>query len=170
MQNIRIKNLIINKLPYPYPNVADGIAFSCSNDGKVQASLRYMFKEIERTVYPNGYTWDPDLARWSRQGVLVLNTAFTTTIGEVGRHYDLWQPFMAYLLDILCFNDPGIIYVFMGKKAEAWSKSIPENNHKLFTTHPAFAAHNNSQNWDSADVFNKVNDILFKANGLRIEW
>lgn len=166
--NLRV--VIIGQDPYPYPGVADGIAFSCSNDGKVQASLKYIFKELEDTVYPNGYTWDPDLARWSRQGVLVLNTALTTTIGEVGRHYELWQPFMSFLLDILCFTNPGLIYVFMGKKAEGWSKSIPDNNHKLFTTHPAFAAHSNSHKWDSGNVFNKINKILMGANGVKIEW
>lgn len=166
-----LKVVIIGQDPYPYAGVADGIAFSCSNDGKVQASLRYMFKEIESTVYPEGgYVWDPDLKRWSNQGILILNTAFTTTIGKVGQHYALWQPFMAFLLDILMYNNPGLVYVFMGKKAQEWAESVPDNNYKIFTSHPASAAHNNAESWNSGDVFNQVSKILMDNNKEKIIW
>lgn len=173
-----LKVVIIGQDPYPYgpaPGgtlpVADGIAFSCSNDGKVQSSLRYIFKEIEDTVYPEGgYVWDPDLKRWANQGMLILNTAFTTTIGKVGQHYTLWQPFMAFLLDTLMYSNPGLVYVFMGKKAQEWADSVPENNYKLFTTHPAFAAHKDAEKWDSGDVFNKVSKILMDNNKEKIIW
>jgi uracil-DNA glycosylase len=166
-----LKVVMIGQDPYPYAGVADGIAFSCSNDGKVQASLKYMFKEIEDTVYPmEGYTWDPDLKRWSNQGILMLNSAFTTTIGKVGMHYKLWQPFMAFLLDILMYQNPGLVYVFMGKKAQEWAESVPENNHKLFTSHPASAAHNNDERWNSGDIFNKTSNIVFKHYKYQIVW
>lgn len=166
-----LKVVMIGQDPYPYPGVADGIAFSCGNDGKVQASLRYMFKEIEDTVYPNqGYTWDPDLARWSKQGILMLNIALTTTINRVGQHYILWQPFLAYLFDILSFNNSGLIYVFMGKKAQEWAKSIPDNNWKLMCSHPAYAAHHNQEKWDSGDIFNKTSDLVLKHYKYKIIW
>lgn len=166
-----LKVVMIGQDPYPYPGVADGIAFSCGNDGKVQASLRYMFKEIEDTVYPNqGYTWDPDLARWSKQGILMLNIALTTTINRVGQHYILWQPFLAYLFDILSFNNPDLVYVFMGKKAQEWAKSIPDNNWKLMCSHPASAAHQNQEKWDSGNIFNKTSDIVLKHYKYKIVW
>jgi uracil-DNA glycosylase len=166
-----LKVVIIGQDPYPYPKVADGIAFSCSNTGKVEASLRYMFKEVEDTVYPQGgYTWDPDLKRWSNQGILILNTALTTTIGKVGQHYSLWQPFLAFLFDILMYQNPGLIYVFMGKVAAGWAESVPENNWKLFCTHPASAAHNNMEKWDSGDIFNKINDLTHKHYKTKITW
>lgn len=166
----KLKVVIMGQDPYPQIGVADGIAFSCSNDNKVQASLRYIFKELEATVYSDGYTWDPNLARWSRQGVLMINTALTTSIGKIGTHYLLWRPFMAFLLDILTFNNPGLIYVFMGSKAKEWSESIPENNYKIFTTHPAFAAHTNNDKWDCQNVFNKINQITEKSYNEKIIW
>ena len=86
----------------------------------------------------------------------MLNIAFTTTIGKVGQHYALWQPFLAFLFDTLMYQNPGLIYVFMGKKAQEWADSIPDNNFKIFTTHPAFAAHTDAERWDSGDLFNKV--------------
>ena len=91
-----LKVVMIGQDPYPYQGVADGIAFSCANTGKPEASLRYILKEVADTVYlEGGSNWDPDLKRWSNQGILMLNIAFTTTIGKVGQHYALWQPFLA---------------------------------------------------------------------------
>jgi uracil-DNA glycosylase len=173
-----LKVICIGQDPYPYPPpgnellpIADGIAFSSSNDGKVPASLRYMFKEIEDTVYPNeGYIWDPDLARWSKQGILMLNIALTTTINKVGQHYLLWQPFLAYLFDILNFTNPGLIYVFMGRKAQEWSKSIPDNNWKLTCSHPASAAHQNLEKWDSGDIFNQISALVENNFKQKIIW
>lgn len=165
-----LKVVMLGQDPYPYQGVADGIAFSCGNTGKPEASLRYMFKEIEQTVYPQGYTWDADLKRWSNQGILIINVALTTSIGKVGQHYHLWQPFLAFLFDTLMYSNPGLIYVFMGKKAQEWAESVPENNYKIFTTHPAFAAHTNAERWDSGDVFNKISKILEDNNGQKIIW
>lgn len=136
----------------------------------MQASLRYIFKELEATVAKDGYRWDPNLARWSNQGILMLNTAFTTGIGKVGVHYAIWQPFMAFVLDVLTFQNPGLIYVFMGAKAKEWADSIPENNHKLFTTHPASAAHNKFDRWESGDIFNKVSELVRKNYKEEIIW
>jgi uracil-DNA glycosylase len=165
-----LKVIMIGQDPYPYPGVADGIAFSCGLTGKAEASLRYILKEVKDTVQQPDYSDDPDLARWSKQGVLVINTAFTTTIGKVGQHYDMWQPFLAFLFDILTFQKPGMIYVFMGKKAQEWADSIPDNNYKIFTTHPASAAHRDQQTWDSGNMFNKVNEHLTKNNDKPITW
>jgi uracil-DNA glycosylase len=156
--------------PYPQPYVADGIAFSCSNIGKPEASLRYIFKALEETVYPEGYLWDPDLARWSNQGVLMLNSALTTQINKTGTHYALWESFLIFLFDYLNVNHPGLVYVFLGKKAQEWADTIADNNFKLFCSHPASAAYQNLERWDCNDVFNKTNEILSNQNNEKIIW
>lgn len=166
----KLRVVMLGQDPYPQVGVADGIAFSCSNTGKPQPSMRYMFKELEDTVYKDGYTWDPNLARWSNQGILLLNTALTTSIGTVGRHYMLWQPFLAFLFDILMFDSPGLVYVFMGAKAKEWAGSVPDNNFKIFTTHPAYAAHTNAEKWDSGDMFNKISTLVEKNFKEKIIW
>lgn len=165
-----LKVIIQGQDPYPRQDVADGIAFSCSLRGEPEASLKYVFKELETTVYKNGYTWDPDLKRWSNQGILMLNTALTTEIGQVGSHYHIWQPFLAYLYDILTFTNSGLVYVFLGKKAKEWASSVPDNNFKFFASHPASAAHNHADKWDSEDLFNKVSQTVKKQFGQDIVW
>jgi uracil-DNA glycosylase len=166
----KLNVVMIGQDPYPYPNVADGIAFSCSFNDRPEASLRYIFQEVQDTVYQLPYVRNTDLARWSNQGILIINSAFTTTIGKVGQHYDMWKPFLAFLFDILTFQKPDLVYVFMGKKAQEWSDSIPDSNFKFLTTHPASAAHRDLQSWDSGDVFNKINQALVKLNQEPIIW
>lgn len=166
----KLNVVMVGQDPYPYIGVADGIAFSCSNKGKVQTSLKFIFKELENTVYPDGYTWDPDLKRWSNQGILLLNSSLTTSVDKIGQHYQLWKPFLTFLFDMLSYQNPGLIYVFMGKVAQEWADSVPETSYKLFTSHPASAAHNDAERWDSGDMFNKVSKILIDNNKERIVW
>lgn len=165
-----LKVVILGQDPYPQVNVADGIAFSCSFSKEKQPSLKYLLDEINHTVYDdNNVSTDPDLSRWSEQGVLMLNTALTTNVNKIGQHYLLWRPFLAYLFNVLNWNNSGTIYVYMGKKAQEWAHTISDNNYKFFTSHPASAYYNN-ETWNSDNIFNKINDILENNNNFKITW
>jgi uracil-DNA glycosylase len=165
-----LKVVFIGQDPYPQIGVADGISFSCGNTNKVQPSLRYIFGEIERTVYQEFPSYqDPDLSRWSKQGILMLNTALTVEVGKIGSHYDIWKPFTAYMLDWLNNHNKELIYVYMGKKAEEWSVLTGDNNYKFSVKHPASAAYNGSK-WDSNDIFNKISKLVEENNGQKIIW
>jgi uracil-DNA glycosylase len=165
-----LKVVFIGQDPYPQLGVADGISFSCGNTNKVQPSLRYIFEEIERTVYQEFPSYqDPDLSRWSKQGILMLNTALTVEVGKIGSHYDIWKPFTAYMLDWLNNHNKELIYVYMGKKAEEWSVLTGDNNYKFSVKHPASAAYNGSK-WDSNDIFNKISKLVEENNGQKIIW
>ena len=163
--------IILGQDPYPLPNVADGIAFSCSNDNYIQPSLKFIHKEIQDTMYPGEeYNKITDLKAWSNQGVLLINTAFTTTVNKVGSHYKLWEPFMSFLLDVIQYDKPELIYAFLGKKAQEWSISIPETNDKYLRTHPASAAHNKQDSWHSDYLFKRINDSLEYQGKKPIIW
>jgi uracil-DNA glycosylase len=166
-----LKVIIIGQDPYPGVNIADGIAFSCSNTKELQPSLKFMLDEVNRTVY-NGHpgSLDVDLTRWSNQGILLVNTALTTTVGKIGQHYNIWKPFMAYLFDYLTWNEAGIIYVYMGKQAQEWSDTVNDNNHKFFVSHPASAAYNKQERWDSENLFVKINEVVDKQFNAKITW
>jgi uracil-DNA glycosylase len=165
----QLKVVVVGQDPYPKANAADGIAFSCSKNGVMQASLRYIFSDLKETIDPE-YVENIDLKRWSNQGVLMLNTALTTRIGKIGMHIELWRPFMNYLFDMLNSYNPGTLYVFMGNKAKAWKDHVNKNNFKFFTTHPASAAYTGKRRWDSGDVFNKVNQVLKEYHNTEIVW
>lgn len=163
-----VRVVIIGQDPYPQLNVADGIAFSCSNSRKIEKSLDYMFKSIKATVDGN-YVGDPDLRCWTSQGVLMLNSALTTTIGKPGTHQVLWHPFIIYLLDVLTRTKSDIVYVFLGKKAQELEDVVPDSNHKIMVSHPASAAYNGSV-WDCNDMWNQINNYLDEKGEKPISW
>ena len=167
----KLKVIMIGQDPYPYVNVPDGIAFSCSLKGTPEASLSFMFKEINDTVYKDPTrVHNADLARWSNQGMLMLNVALTTTFNKVGEHYELWKPFISFLLDMIVADKKSMVYVFLGKKAKEWEDMIPDDNVKIKCNHPAYAAHLKEKSWNSYDMFNKVNESLRELGKDEIVW
>lgn len=159
----KMRVIIVGQDPYPQLGVADGISFSCGNTGKPEASLRYILGAVNDTVYDGKMDVklaDPNLQRWSNQGVLMLNTALTTEIGKIGKHFDIWQPFIAYLIDMLSKSDRPLVWVFMGKQAQALAELVDDHHHKLTCSHPASAAYQKQHKWDCNDIFNGVNALL----------
>lgn len=159
----QLKVVMIGQDPYPQPDVADGIAFSCSKKGKPEASLRYIFKALDT---PDA---NPDLRRWADQGVLLLNTAMTVEVNNVGSHYDMWKPFMSSLLTEISNLRPDIIVVGLGKKAQEWLSYFPFGT-KLEVSHPASAAYRKGGTWDHQNVFNRINEYLTWQGKDLIKW
>ena len=159
----QLRVVAVGQDPYPQLGVADGIAFSCGNTKKPEASLRYILKAVNETVYEGKRDvkeMDADLTRWANQGVLMLNTALTTEVGKIGKHFDIWQPFIQYLVDMLSKNDRSLVWVFMGKQAQNLADLVDDHHAVLTCSHPASAAYQKQQLWDCNDVFNKVNEAL----------
>ena len=168
-----LKVIFVGQDPYPQMGVADGIAFSCGNTLKPEASLRYIQRALIDTVYQGKITvndLNPDLTNWSRQGILMLNTSLTTEIGKIGKHLDLWKGLISYLFDMLNTQKQDIIWVFLGKKAQEYSDLIGDHHIKLYASHPASAAYQREQHWNCEDVFNKVNSNLRALGKPEIIW
>jgi uracil-DNA glycosylase len=167
----KVNVVIIGQDPYPQIEVADGIAFSCSIKDKTEVSLQHIFKAIKESVPEDCKDQNPtnNLDRWAKQGVLLLNSAFTCTIGKPGTHQLLWRPFLVNVLDALIWNKPDTIYVFLGKKAQEYMDLIPDISCKIAIEHPAAAAYKGAI-WNYGDVFNKINDCLALQNKPKIIW
>lgn len=171
-----LKVIVCGQDPYPGIDkttvIADGIAFSCSNTGKPQPSLEFIHDAISRTVYPNEpYEGQCDLKYLSNQGILLLNVALSVEINKIGSHYDIWKPFITYLLDILNITHSGLVFWFMGSRAREFESLINDSSHyKFFTEHPNAANYRSNKVWNELDTFNKVNEILQKSNNTSIKW
>lgn len=171
----KTKVIMIGQDPYPQPLVADGVAFSCSNTKKPEASLRYILKAVEKTVSEEDRAIVEDdikfdLSRWSQQGILMLNSALTTEVGKVGKHVEVWKPFMEYLIDTLNFQQSGLIWVLMGKQAQQYESLIGDHHYVIKSTHPAYAAYMKQNDWDCSDIFNKINLKLVENKQEKILW
>jgi len=110
-----VKVVILGQDPYHGPGQAHGLAFSYKGDISVRTattprgklgppSLQNILEELRndlgREVAPLGrdevadyLKRNGDLTPWTRQGVLLLNTALTVRQAEPGSHLDIWQPF-----------------------------------------------------------------------------
>jgi uracil-DNA glycosylase len=166
-----LKVVIIGQDPYPQINVADGLAFSCSKSDDCMPAINFLLNEVNRTVYKgHPESTNPDLTRWAEQGILLLNSSLTTVIGKVGEHYDIWKPFLTYLLDYLTWNCPGLVYIFAGKQAQNWEENINNNSYKFIVTHPASAVYKKTQSWDSENVFVKTQKLVQQLHNYSIIW
>ncbi len=169
--------VIVGQDPYPQLGVADGISFSCSKKDKIEKSLNYIFDEIVKTVYTPMVGEEkskllkeglnPDLKRWSKQGILMLNTALTVQIGKIGSHYNVWDGFINNIFKDLNKRSD-LIIVLLGKKAEQYELMLT-NNTVFKVSHPASAAYRGGS-WDSKDVFNKINEQLKLQGKSTIIW
>ena len=167
----KVNVVIIGQDPYPQIETADGLAFSCSIKDKPEVSLQHIFKAIKESVPEELQDPNPtnNLDRWAKQGVLLLNSAFTCTIGKPGTHYLLWRPFLVNVIDSLIWNKPDIVYVFLGKKAQDYMDLIPDTGCKIAVEHPAAAAYKGSI-WEHGDMFNKINECLDMQGKPKIIW
>ena len=163
-----LKVVIVGQDPYPQADVADGIAFSFSNTNKEQPSLRYIFDELQ-TQYPDAAR-DCDLSRWSKQGVLMLNTALTCEVDNIGAHVKTWKGWTECIFAHVLTDYPKVIdFVFMGAKAKPFAKMISNDHKKHFVVHPAAAAYRGGK-WNSDNLFKKINENLKERGEKEIQW
>ena len=156
--------------------VANGLSFSYKkfgdSDNFIPESLKRMLREIHIEVYnmelyKNPKVFDPDLTRWSEQGVLLLNTALTVCEKEPGSHLKIWKDFTNFVLNYINNYESGIVFILLGNEAK--KTNVNEFlNYRLESGHPSPL--NTSSLGFSGKVFSEANDILLKNNGITILW
>lgn len=168
--------VIIGQDPY-HNGSADGLAFSSLNPLVIPKSLQNIFKEIENDVY-DGLMLEPDpqLDRWSKQGVLLINTCLTVREGDAGSHSDMgWQKFTSTIISRLYEVNRPIVWLLWGNHAqetfdEVITKygKINERHLVLRAVHPSPLSAN--RGFFGCKHFSRTNKFL-QGNGLRgIEW
>jgi uracil DNA glycosylase len=104
----------------------------------------------------------------AKQGVLLFNAALTTEFNKVGSHLEIWEPFTKYVIsEALAYT--GIPIIFLGKEAGKFQRYVAPFTHSFVLDHPAYAARTNSE-WETKNVFKKVNQIIWENNKYKIEW
>lgn len=173
-----VKVVMIGQDPYPSDH-AHGLAFS-SLAKSYPFSLRVVFKEIQRTIYPDQKLEElfptSDLTSWAKQGVLLLNTILTVEDKKSGSHRDFgWELFTAAVIRKLITYTSPIVFVAWGKDAQnnlrtAIHKEILGPNIKILTAgHPAAAAYGRDT-FSGCDHFNQINEFLVKKEQEPIIW
>lgn len=141
--------------------IADGLAFSSRNSvNKPPKSLEVIYKAIESDLNIALDRRNNDLTYLANQGILLINSALTTEVGKTGVHLQLWKSFMIYLFRMLDNTCSGLIYIFMGKTAQEYSKLISINRNYIFKVeHPAASVYHGGI-WQHNEIFLDIQKIM----------
>ena len=123
--------------PYPQPGVATGILFGNSptvEERLLSPSLKVVKKAVNATS-----DFDNTMKKWARQGILMINSALTCKVNQIGSHVAIWRPFVSKLIHNLSRTRPDIIFVMFGAQAQSFNKEI-EGNKIINVKHPAYYA------------------------------
>lgn len=154
----------------PYPNnMATGIAIGNRNDVINLSPSLEVLKEaaIDYTVPHYGLQFDNTLESWSKQGILMLNTALTVEYRNPGSHSVLWRNFMIKLIKNLNTYNPGLIWVLWGTSAKSFRNYITSGN-IVEEYHPAYYARNNLK--ISRTFFRELKRTIKHQFDVDVEW
>lgn len=160
-----LKIVFMGLSPYFTPGVADGLAFSCSRTQKEQPSLRILLNAVQDDLENIPDERNPDLKRWAKQGILLLNAALSCEEQKPDKHLEVWKPFITYLYNNVFNTINGLIFVYFGKEAAKYSKLEQPFMHYSFQVEHPSAAARGMREMNHQNVFSKVNRILKENNG-----
>lgn len=161
--------VILGQDPYHGPGQANGLCFAVNSNVPPPPSLRNMFQEIEADL-GHAVSRDPDLTRWARQGVLLLNATLTVRSGQAGSHQNKgWEQFTDAAIQALSREREGIVFLLWGAYARRKGATIDRQKHLVLEcAHPSpLSAYNG---FFGCKHFSKANAYLTARGAEPIEW
>lgn len=165
----RVKVVILGQDPYHGPGQANGLCFAVHPNVPPPPSLVNIFKEIEADL-GHPVSRDPDLSRWARQGVLLLNATLTVRASQAGSHQNKgWEQFTDAAVRALSREREGIVFMLWGSYARRKGAGIDRAKHLVLEcAHPSpLSAHNG---FFGCKHFSRANDYLVAHGQAPIEW
>lgn len=165
----KVKVVILGQDPYHTPGVANGLAFSANADQRIPPSLLNIYKEIKNDLskpIPNS----PDLSRWAKQGVLLLNATLSVRSGSAGSHQGKgWEEFTDSVIHKLVETKQNLVFILWGAYARKKGEFIPKDKHYVIESpHPSpFSA---DKGFFGSKPFSKANEYLKLHSIPEIDW
>jgi uracil-DNA glycosylase len=164
-----VKVVILGQDPYHGAGQANGLCFAVNPGVRPPPSLQNIFKELESDL-GHAVSLDPDLGRWAKQGVLLLNATLTVRSASPGSHQGKgWEQFTDAAIKRLNDEREGIVFILWGNYAKQKGAHIDRTKHFVIESpHPSpFSAHNG---FFGSKPFSKTNEYLKKRGKPMIEW
>ncbi len=164
-----VKVVILGQDPYHGPGQANGLCFAVGREVPPPPSLQNIFKEIEADL-GRAVSRDPDLSRWARQGVLLLNATLTVRSGAAGSHQNKgWERFTDAAVKALSDQREGLVFLLWGNYARRKGANIDRKKHLVLEcAHPSpLSAHNG---FFGCKHFSKANAWLDAHGVAPVEW
>lgn len=163
-----VKVVILGQDPYHGAGQAMGLSFSVPANVPAPPSLKNIFKEIhdDLGITMSGY---PDLEKWARQGVLLLNAVLTVRAGQPASHSGIgWTEFTDAVIKYISDNLDGVVFLLWGNFARSKKALIDTSRHYVLeAAHPSPLARGA---FFGCRHFSKTNEILTKEGKAPIDW
>lgn len=162
--------IILGQDPYHGKGQANGLCFAVGADTPLPPSLVNIYRELEDDLGVKIPSKSGDLARWARQGVLLLNATLTVRANSAGSHQGKgWEEFTDAVISKLSSEKEGLVFILWGNYAKAKGAQIDRSKHLVIeSAHPsplsAYAGFFGSK------PFSKANEYLIKCGRKPIEW
>lgn len=162
--------VILGQDPYHGKGQANGLCFAVGPEMPLPPSLVNIYRELEDDLGIKISEKTGDLARWARQGVLLLNATLTVRANTAGSHQGKgWEEFTDAIIAKLSSEKEGLVFILWGNYAKAKGAHIDRNKHLVIeSAHPsplsAYAGFFGSK------PFSKTNSYLTDKGKKAIEW
>lgn len=164
-----VKAIILGQDPYPHYH-AHGLAFSAKETmfEEIPKSLQNIFAELEYDIRFQMYH-NPDLSRWAKQGVFLLNRVLTVKANRPNSHADYgWEKFTNATIEALFKRKDPLVFILWGHVAQRIMRSIPRHHHVIPAPHPS--SRSAYRGFFGHRPFSRTNEYLIKDNKEPINW
>lgn len=164
----KVKVVILGQDPYHGPKQANGLCFAVHEGIRTPPSLQNIFKEIESDL-GRPADQNPDLSRWAKQGVLLLNATLTVRASSAGSHQGKgWEQFTDAAIKALNDEREHLVFILWGNYAKQKGAHIDFTKHYIIeSAHPSpFSA----TKFFGSKPFSKTNAYLAEHGEMPIEW
>lgn len=161
---VNCRTVIIGQDVYPQLGVATGIAFGndLGKSNKISPSLSKLLEPLDVDT-----TFDYTLESWCKMGVLMLNNALTVIQDKPSSHQLLWRTFMTTFLTNYSTYNQDVVYVLLGKTAQALKPYIQHNGNIIECNHPSYLVRNKLP---MPNIYQMINNSLLTLNKPIVRW
>lgn len=166
----KCRQIWIGMDPYPQKGVATGLLFA-NKAGTVNLSPSLeIIKDaiIDYTIPKDTIRFDITMESIAKQGVLLLNSALTCAIGDVGSHTSIWRPFISKFIQNMTSVNSGLVFILFGNQAKSFKDDIKGFQHILVERHPAYYARQGTPM--SSNVFIEANRLSEELNNITLKY
>ncbi len=135
----KVRVVILGQDPYHEPGQAMGLAFAVPPECRpLPPSLRNILKEYQDDLDVPLKQY-PDLGRWAKQGVLLLNTTLTVRAHKALSHAKIgWENFTDAVISAVSQHCPHVVFMLWGRPAQLKQHLIDKGKHLVLTAaHPS---------------------------------
>jgi len=161
--------VIIGQDPYPNEGQAEGLCFSVPDGIELPRSLVNIYQEIADDLHITPPR-SGSLARWAKQGVLLLNATLTVRAHAIGSHQNKgWERFTDRAISELSRQRDHVVFLLWGNYAKQKATLIDSTKHAILTAaHPSPLSA--AKGFFGCRHFSKTNEILRRWGKKEIVW